>query len=290
MTLTSEDVMVLRRPFSPDDHEFHPFTKFAYVKERAISERLEEVDPAFEFRLIGQPIIRVGEGGKHFMTVLASMIVKGVTRDGVGTVELYTETKNKTTGESTFTDMEAEKGAATDALKRCARQFGVGRYLTDLSKSDGVSDAQSLEKWLKRQGLAPSQSNNHHHLTTTALPKERRQVTLFSVKTRATANGGWKYTIATTRDENDQYQQIVQYERGVFKVKGYVADTGWQSDGNTEVFQPPVVCWIRPRNNEWEIEPETFPPFNPFWEALAASAQQLQELPGMPVIKEDIPF
>jgi hypothetical protein len=44
---------------------------------------------------------------------------------------------------------QAAKSAATDALKRAARLFGVGRYLLDLPNS--VKDEKSLGTWLRQQ-------------------------------------------------------------------------------------------------------------------------------------------
>jgi len=65
----------------------------------------------------------------------------------------------KETGNTYTTEAnEGEKSAATDALKRCARLFGIGRYL--LTLPDNVKDVDSMARWLKSQGQThPTQSS-----------------------------------------------------------------------------------------------------------------------------------
>ena len=148
MTLTTEKMETLRRVFALSDHEF--LRGNTYVKERAISERIEEVDPAWGFVLIGAPVYR-----DNWVSIIASMTICGVTRQGVGSHELTGQKKN--TGEQY--DKQAEKAAATDALKRTARLFGVGRYLTDLTQSDDIRNEAQLEKWLQKRGLIVPDAN-----------------------------------------------------------------------------------------------------------------------------------
>jgi len=113
----------------------------------------------------------------------------------------------------------------------------------------------------------------------------RKQVTLFSLKTRRTRNGGWEYTIFTTRDENGRFEKIVQHERGVFKTGGYVTGKDWQEDGYGEFFKPQIPCWIAVNDKgNFEIEAETFPPFDPGWTELNTATEQPQP------VSQDIPL
>jgi hypothetical protein len=111
MALLPEDVRALNAIFAPDQHEFN--RGFVYITERAICDRLETVDPSWTFILQS---IQVRDTDA---VVAGSLTVKGVTRQGVGMQKIMEKAG------------EAEKGAATDALKRAARLFGVGRYLLD---------------------------------------------------------------------------------------------------------------------------------------------------------------
>jgi hypothetical protein len=110
-----------------------------YTEEGPITERLDSVDPNWEFKILD----KWADG--NAATVYAQLTVCGVSRDCVGS---GTNTKPQ----------EAQKGAATDALKRGARLFGIGRYLLDvtpiytdwLPKKRGqewVRTRQQEEKW-----------------------------------------------------------------------------------------------------------------------------------------------
>jgi hypothetical protein len=111
MALLPEDVRALNAIFAANQHEFNQ--GFVYITERAICDRLETVDPSWTFILQS---IQVRDTDA---VVAGSLTVKGVTRQGVGMQKIMAKAG------------EAEKGAATDALKRAARLFGVGRYLLD---------------------------------------------------------------------------------------------------------------------------------------------------------------
>jgi hypothetical protein len=128
--LTAEDLTVLRRPFAKEDHEF--IKGFVYITEKAICERIEEVDPAWQFEIYEIKRSEVGEA-----VVSSALTIKGSTRYGVGM-----QKHNDKAG-------EAEKGAATDALKRAARLFGVGRYLLE------APNEQAFDRWLKSLSVQP---------------------------------------------------------------------------------------------------------------------------------------
>lgn len=83
-----------------------------YTEEGPVTTRLDEVDPNWEFEITNN----WADG--QSATAYARLTVCGVARDCVGSG------KN-------IKPEEAQKGAATDALKRGARLFGIGRYLLD---------------------------------------------------------------------------------------------------------------------------------------------------------------
>ncbi len=127
--LTPDHLRTLQRPFSRADHEF--IRGFVYLTEDAITGRIEEVDPSWQFELQ-----RIDHSGDQ-VVVCARMTLLDVAREGVGMQKV-----NEKAG-------EAEKGAATDALKRCARLFSVGRYLLNAPQ-----EGAAFDKWLAEQQKA----------------------------------------------------------------------------------------------------------------------------------------
>jgi hypothetical protein len=140
MTLTSEQVTQLKDFFPVQAHEF--LNGNTYLTEESITDRLDEVDPSWEFHKL--ELTRIN----NTVTAMYRLTVCGVSRDGVGMATvtyLKDKDKNPTTNEAN----EAEKSAATDALKRCARLFGIGRYILEMGR--GVNDQRSLEVWLNQR-------------------------------------------------------------------------------------------------------------------------------------------
>ncbi|WP_027480958.1 Rad52/Rad22 family DNA repair protein [Deinococcus pimensis] len=85
----------------------------AYVDARAVMDRLDAVCPndwTFEIEIVQ---------GAHVPTVKGRLTILGQTREDVG----------EATGEG---DAATLKAATSDALKRAAVHFGIGRYLYDL--------------------------------------------------------------------------------------------------------------------------------------------------------------
>lgn len=108
----------------------------AHIDARAVQDRLDAICPddwSFELEVVA--------GAAH-PTVKGRLTVLGVTREDIGEAE----------GEYAST-----KAAASDALKRCAVQFGIGRYLYDLPKTWGDWDDKAraprslpeLPEWAK---------------------------------------------------------------------------------------------------------------------------------------------
>ena len=129
MTLTKEQSDHLKDYFPVSSHEF--LRGFTYITEESITDRLDEVDPAWTFERLSEFVYRDEQ-----VIVTFRLTVSGTYRDGVGM-----DTIKKGVG-------EAEKSAATDALKRAARLFGIGRYILEMKN---VNDHKSLADWLARQ-------------------------------------------------------------------------------------------------------------------------------------------
>lgn len=113
--LTREDLSTLKAPFTKErlGVKVQSFNKertramlVLYLQHTDVQDRLEEVDPAWSFEILGEE--RYGD------TYYAKgrITVKGVSRENVG-------------------EGGDPKAAYSDALKRCAMLFGIGRYLYD---------------------------------------------------------------------------------------------------------------------------------------------------------------
>lgn len=122
----------LAAPFSPDHVEWRPQGKpgpgkrvqlVPYVDAREVQERLDEVAGISGWSFTLEPL--VVEGGE-LKVARGRLTLFGVSKDDVGTA-------------STF---EPSKGTASDALKRAAVMWGIGRYLYDLPAVWVTCDAQ----------------------------------------------------------------------------------------------------------------------------------------------------
>lgn len=127
--LETSDLLVLKRAFAYADHEF--LRGFVYLTEESITSRIEEVDPSWSFDVM-QIVYEGGNAIAH-----ARLTIKGVSRDGIGMQKIMENAG------------EPAKGAVTDALKRCARLFGVGRYLLNAPK-----EGDEFKRWLADQQKA----------------------------------------------------------------------------------------------------------------------------------------
>jgi hypothetical protein len=143
--MTPDNVKALTAPFEASEHEF--LRGMTYLTESAITRRLDEVDPAWSFR------ISLVEHRADKVVVYAALTVQGVTRESNGM-----EASSYAKGADHIPENETnypEKAAVTDALKRCARLFGIGRYILDLPEN--VKDLRALAAWLNsRNGSTPA--------------------------------------------------------------------------------------------------------------------------------------
>jgi hypothetical protein len=113
--LTSEDIKVLKAPFAKDTLgvKVQSYSKdrtramlVLYLQHTDVQDRLEQVDPAWTCEVTGEE--RAGDT----VYVRTRLTLKGVSRENVG-------------------EGGDPKSAYSDALKRAAMLFGVGRYLYD---------------------------------------------------------------------------------------------------------------------------------------------------------------
>jgi hypothetical protein len=110
------------------------------------------VDPGWRFERL-----EIYPRGKDTIVAVYRMTINDTFRDGVGMATVqYGKDKQ---GQPTEREVnEAEKSAATDALKRCARLFGVGRYILDLPSN--VTDVASLTRFLNGAQNAQTGANS----------------------------------------------------------------------------------------------------------------------------------
>jgi hypothetical protein len=131
--ITREDFAKLAAPFAAKDHEF--IRGYIYIEETAICSRIEEVDFSWEWKTVS--VTREND----VAVVVGALTINGITRYGTGQQVVQRDAKG---GESVG---EAAKGATTDALKRAARLFGIGRYLLQCPK-EVKDEGPALNKWL----------------------------------------------------------------------------------------------------------------------------------------------
>jgi len=145
-TLTQDDLQKLGQPFRlPGDIMFLPrdvrgdtALALAYMRSRTVMQRLDAaVGPAnWEFRW---ELVELGDrASKTTLKVKGILSVCGVTREDAG----------EASGED-----EPLKSACSDALKRCAVLFGVGRYLYYLPSMRAPYDS-GARRWKQTPSLS----------------------------------------------------------------------------------------------------------------------------------------
>jgi hypothetical protein len=132
MSLTDDDIKKLKRPF-PDETigvKVNNFSKdrtkamlIQYLQHTDVYDRIEEVDPTWSC-MAGTPFYIA-----KVIAVPMKLSIKGVTRENIGEGEDY-------------------KSAYSDALKRAAMLFGIGRYLYD-AEQVWVSYNEQTDKYKK---------------------------------------------------------------------------------------------------------------------------------------------
>lgn len=139
MSLTREQVQRLNEPLPIEDHEFRD--GLTYLTEYGVTTRLDEIDPCWEFQ-----VVELRERG-GFAICIGRLTLCGIVRENAGMDVV------KLNRDGTKEVNEREKAAVTDALKRCARSFGVGRYLL---RAKGINNVEDLRRWLANRDNATS--------------------------------------------------------------------------------------------------------------------------------------
>lgn len=145
----------LREPFNPEDVDFRPqgggnsngkAQVVAYVDARAIQDRLDEV---------------VGPGAWEF-TYEPLFVEKGQVQIAKGRLTIYGVSKEDVGEASNF---DPSKGCVSDALKRAAVAWGIGRYIYSIGsswvtlnqyKQIEPDDVRKLRAKLPRPSTAPA--------------------------------------------------------------------------------------------------------------------------------------
>lgn len=149
-----EKMAKLKEPFHPDDIEWRVGSKgknntiglaLAYVTNRAIQERLDEV-------------FGIGGWKNEFVEWKGGSQLCGIS------VKIDNEWITKWDG-AADSDFEAVKGGLSNAMKRAACQWGIGRYLYKLpdvwkpiepvGKSYRLTDIPTLPDWALPAGFNP---------------------------------------------------------------------------------------------------------------------------------------
>lgn len=249
MTLETKDCEILRRPFKPEDHEFK--NGYAYVAELAVCQRLEEVDASYDFRLVGDAVQHNDVGSYIRVAVKAAMTVKGVTRENYGMHKVEPLTRKWDKKKDGYVDLpenewtevgEPEKAAATDALRRTARLFGVGQYL--LNCPGWVGDVESMRLWLDN-GMPQEKPAPRQNRTKQPLPApiengqgNTRKATLRPVVTiLAKDNGGFYMKFETIDGE-----EVFDFDWGTWERANWCYEGEWRSAaGKHQLAETPIA-------------------------------------------------
>jgi hypothetical protein len=207
--LTHDDVKALTAPFAADEHEF--LKGFTYLTEQAVTTRLDEVDPSWSFQ-----ITNVEHKGES-VTVYGALTVCGVTRQSCG----MDKPRNP--------NSEVEKGAVTDALKRCARLFGVGRYILDIP--DNVKDDRALARWLgDTPPAAPTAAAKPNGKKADAPTHKETADFMLEPYVEAGIGKSGKPYIRFEITGKDEY--VYAFTRDAFRQAGWYVDA-WTHEGET---------------------------------------------------------
>lgn len=257
MELTKEDLQILQAPFAFDDHEF--INGFVYIREDAIMARIEEVDPGANIIARSQPLdIHItGEIDLHIqVSVIVDLTVCNVTRSGIGTANVvykqYRDNAGNVNRESIVN--EAYKSAVTDALKRAARLFGVGRYLLQAPKE------RDFARWLSGLNGQPIQSapNNQRRIPQPQ-PTAQGEVikTIVTSITKKTSTNGNAYMVVATAEGHNI---TVWSWSETFGLAGYTPEDFADNDGvliPTETIEINIVMGKRGYYDISQIAPKS---------------------------------
>lgn len=234
--LTAEDLKVLSAPFESSSHYF--LNGLPYIREDAICDRIEQVDPAWGLELISC-VTR-----DDTVTAIVRLTVKGVTRDGVGMDSVL---RSKSSGNEVN---EAEKSAVTDALKRAARLFSVGRYLLSIPKS--IKNEQQLATYLGGGSQPPQGDNNQSQIIESELVRIEIKQT----------NEGRPYMIA----HDTKKRTVSIWTRQPFIDAGWITLEDWLDADTKIALENAIPVKLKPNPNGKgflieEVKPKSVIPF-----------------------------
>jgi hypothetical protein len=194
--LTNENLKALAAPFPLGDHELR-WDGNVYLTELPLLERLTDIDPNWEFRITSTVVTDYNLSRPDCVTVNAELTICGITRAGTGSAVADVTTKDKQGKQLTTPIIRALnnkelKGASTDAMKRCARQFGVGAYILR-TKGTSIRNFGDFERWYRREFGEQSQN--------APSPQPRRDTPATPPKARQTVDDGKGGSAADPRDD-----------------------------------------------------------------------------------------
>ena len=128
-----EDVLqALAAPFAPEKIRTRPGPgnrTFRYIEWKDATERLDAVAPGWHYTI--KAVDAIGDS----LYVIATITVMGVVREGIGQRKLA--------------DIDAVKGAESDALKRAATKFGIARDLYSDDENHSAAPSGSRAEFEK---------------------------------------------------------------------------------------------------------------------------------------------
>lgn len=229
----SEIVPRLVRPFPVEDVEFRVSGRkdangmsqvVAYIDARLVQERLDEVVGPENWSFDWEP---VGVNAAEVMSAKGTLVIFGVAKSDIGTAGNF----------------EKSKGAVSDALKRAAVHWGIGRYLYSLpamkaKASDGgfiyTDQLPGLREMLPTpDGQPPKQAYQ------VEAPASRGQSAPPASNGSGNGGGGWSDRPAledVKTDTNDKtHKGLTQSQLNFAKKKGNLTDDDLQSMTRGEV-------------------------------------------------------
>ena len=302
MTLTREDIAKLKAPFTVAEHEARQGYKnnppnkspdkirwFVYVRREAIINRLDELFPGeWECEMINEQTFQ------GYATATCRITIRGLKRDGTGNGNGSNDGNN-------------EKGAATDAFKRAASMWGIGLYLqntpqiwTDYNDQDKYNKAwrqdaeNQFNRWLSSLGTtltakqgrgaiivrpnsSPSSDNGNTTQPEQEAGTEPKQVLFKTVSKRRDKNGRDYYGLKAETGEI-----LLSWTREPFATAGYMDRGDWANATYLEL-NPPIPATIQLNvHGNWELVPNSIPPFDPPWAEFIVD--------GLPTPENDVAF
>ena len=240
--LTEDHMAFFLMPLPPNEVMF--LQGNAYAQEWAIASRIEQVDPAWSFAITDIHCRDKRTVATGTLTILDS------TRGNVGMNQI---TYRKDAQDNPHAEAnDAEKSAATDCFKRCARLFGIGRYF--LTLPNWVKDNASYGKWYRQQqgdGDPTPQNGN--------VPGTHAGVKLDE---NGLAKGYLTKHVKRVDDQGTRHSFMVDPLgkvivwgntdcRKTFINTGWIDENEWDDVDVVEELNPPIPALFAPSGDKW---------------------------------------